>query len=105
MKRRKAVKKAIAKKEAFSDWRTELVEMLEADRVAVIDAGTGDNTVECLVHKSLTSLDEVSADIFYSLFGVCPEDVKVKLEVAILLCKALLPKVKVDTISIRRSHS
>ena len=47
--------------------------MLETDRVGVIDAGTGDNTVERLVETTMKTLDEATTLIFFAL------GVKVKL--------------------------
>ena len=59
--------------------------MLETDRVGVIDAGTGDNTVERLVETTMKTLDEATTLIFYAL-GTVPEDAKVELHVAHIIC-------------------
>ena len=69
-------------------WQTELIAMLLADRVGVIDDGSGDNTVERLVDNSLSMIKDESISLTFMALGVCPEDVLVVLPVAQLICGA-----------------
>jgi hypothetical protein len=69
-------------------WQTELIAMLLADRVGVIDDGSGDNTVERLVDNSLSMVKDESISLAFMALGVCPEDVLVVLPVVQLICCA-----------------
>ena len=88
-----------------SSWQEELVEMLRDDRQGVLNDGSGDNMAELLVDSSLGTLDEETRLIFSAL-GVCPEDVKVVLPAAQVICGAdpsIAAKGKVSAILMRRS--
>jgi hypothetical protein len=87
-------------------WQTELIAMLLADRVGVIDDGSGDNTAQRLVDNSLSMIkDEAIVSVFLAL-GLCPEDVLVVLPVAVLIvCAAAEPRLagKLNAVVMRRS--
>ena len=86
-------------------WKTELIAMLLADRVGVIDDGSGENTVERLVDNSLSMIKDESISLAFLALGVCPEDVLVVLPVAQLICGAE-PELagKLNAVVMRRSR-
>jgi hypothetical protein len=88
-------------------WQTEVVEMLKDDRVALLDDGSGDNTVGRLVDRSLNMLKDGAVSAVFMALGVVPEDVLVKPAVVQLICAAdeqvILAKGKVNNATLRRT--
>ena len=69
-------------------WQEELIEMLQSDRVGLIDDASSNGTVACLVDSSVKMLkDDVTAAVF-AAFAVCPEDVLITLPVAQIICSS-----------------
>ena len=56
--------------EGSSEWKTDLVEMLETDRVSTIDDIAGGSMVERLVDSSLSMLDDEAALAVFMALGV-----------------------------------
>ena len=88
------------------EWQTELVEMLQFDRVEVLDEAVGDDTVGRLVDSSLNMLKDDTAAAIFKALAVLPEDVLVQLPVAQLICSTdpdVVAKGKVTALSMRRT--
>jgi hypothetical protein len=83
-------------------WQTELIVMLLADRVGVIDDGSG--SVKRLLGNSLSMIKDESISLAFLSLGVCPEDMLVVLPVAQLICGAE-PQLtgNLDAVVMRRS--
>ena len=91
--------------EGATDWQTELVDMLQLDRVGLIDdiAGSDGDTGERIVDASLNMLQDDDAAALFQSLALCPEDVPVSVPAAQLICEADDSNTsKVSAVSMRR---
>jgi hypothetical protein len=95
--------------EGGAEWQEELVQMLQEDRVGVIDEAAGDEnagmtTAGRIVDASLNMLKDADASAAFMSLGTAPEDVLVPIPVAQLLCAADAANTsKSTTITVRKS--
>ena len=88
------------------EWQSELVEVLQQDRIGVIDDAADDDMTlaERIVTTSLDHLtDDIAIAVFQSL-ALCPEDVPIPVSASLLICEADSDNAsKVTAMSMRRS--